>query len=132
MFSMIFKRKSDMKRSTLLFCLLSLALTAHAADSTTDAGLKEVQALGSLNGQALACGYAESASRIKTAIIQHAPKSRRYGAAFEEATNKAFLDQSRKEQSACPDGPSLNGQVDENTQRLQAAVPAPLTKQNQP
>lgn len=117
-----------MKRSALLLCFLSLALTAHAADSLTDAGLAEVQALGRINGLALACGYAETASRIKAVIIQHAPKSRRYGAAFEEGTNKAFLDQSRKEMTACPDGPTFNGQVDEATQRLQAAVPTHVTK----
>ena len=117
-----------MKRSALLLCFLSLALSAHAADSSTDAGLAEVRDLGRINGQALACDYAEAASRIKTAMIQHAPKSRRYGAAFEEATNKAFLDQARKEQTTCPDGPTLNGQVDEATQRLQAALPAPIPK----
>jgi len=117
-----------MKRSALLLCFLSFVLSAHAAVASTDAGLTEVQALGSINGQALACGYAETVSRIKTVIIQQAPKSRRYGAAFEEATNKAFLDQARKEQTTCPDGPTLNGQVDEATQRLQAAVPAPVTK----
>ena len=117
-----------MKRSALLLCFLSLALSARAADSLTDAGLTEVRDLGRINGQALACGYAETISRIKTVIIQHSPKSRRYGAAFEEATSKSFLDQSRKEQTTCPDGPTLSGQVDEATQRLQAALPAPETK----
>lgn len=117
-----------MKRFAFLLCFLSLALSARAADAPVDAGLADVRYLGRLNGQALACGYAETVSRIKTVIIQHAPKSRRYGAAFEEATNKAYLDQSRKEQTACPDGPTLNGRVDEATQRLQAAVPAPVAK----
>lgn len=117
-----------MKRSALLLCFLSFAFSAQAADSLTDAGLTEVQALGNINGQALACDYAETASRIKAVMIQHAPKSRRYGAAFEEATNKAFLDQSRKEQTTCPDGPTFNGQVDEATQRLQAVLPATETK----
>ena len=117
-----------MKRSALLLCFLSLSLSVRAAVASTDVGLTEVQALGSINGQALACGYAETVSRIKTVIIQQAPKSRRYGAAFEEATNKAFLDQARKEQTTCPDGPTLNGQVDEATQRLQAAVPATASK----
>ena len=115
-----------MKRSALLLCFLSVALSARAADSATDAGLTEVQALGSINGQALACGYTDTVSRIKTVIIQHAPKSRRYGAAFEEATNKSFLEQTRKEQTTCPDGPTLNAQVDEATQRLQTAVPTPV------
>lgn len=117
-----------MKRSALLLCFLSLTLPARAADLPADAGLTEVQAFGRINGQALACGYAETVSRIKAVIIQHAPKSRRYGAAFEEATNKAFLDQSRKEMTACPDGPTFNGRVDEATQRLLAAVPAAAAK----
>ncbi len=117
-----------MKRSALLLCFLSVALSASAADALTDAGLPEVQALGSLNGRSLACDFAETVSRIKAVMIEHAPKSRRYGAAFEEATNKAFLEQSRKEITTCPDGPTLNGQVDEATQRLQAALPAPVTK----
>jgi len=117
-----------MKRSALLLCFLGLALPARAADSSADAGLAEVRDLGRVNGQALACGYAETVSRIKAVMIYHAPKSRSYGAAFEETTNKAFLDQSRKEMTTCPDGPTLNGQIDEATQRLQVAVPAPATK----
>lgn len=117
-----------MKRFALLLCFLSLAPFARAADSPTDAGLVEVQALGNLNGQALACDYAETASRIKTVMIQHAPKSRRYGAIFEEATSKAFLDQTRKEKNTCPDGPTLSGQVDDAAQRLLAVLPAPETK----
>lgn len=114
-----------MPRSALLLCLLSITLSAHAATSSKDAGLAEVEALGLTNGLALACDYIETSSRIKVAIIQYAPKSRRYGAAFEEATNKAFLEQTRKELTTCPDGPTLNSQVDDATQRLQAAIPNP-------
>lgn len=117
-----------MLRSALILCLLSIALTAHAANSLTDAGLAEVEALGVTNGVALACDYIETSSRIKAVIIEYAPKSRRYGAAFEEATNKSFLDQTKKEPTTCPDGPTLNEQVDNATQRLQAAIPATVTK----
>ena len=117
-----------MKRSALLLCFLSLAPSARAADALTDAGLPEVRALGRINGQALACDYAETVSRIKVAMIQHAPKSRRYGAAFEEATHNAFLEQTRKEQTSCPDGPTFNEQVDGATQRLRAAIPASASK----
>ena len=112
-----------MKRFALLLCFLSSALTAHAAELAVDAGLSEVIDFGRLNGQVLACGYSDIAAQIKAAMIRLAPKSRRYGAAFEEATNEAFLAQSRKERNTCPDGPTLNGQVDEITQRLQAALP---------
>ncbi|MDD5241264.1 MAG: hypothetical protein PHG47_06020 [Sulfuricella sp.] len=115
-----------MKRFALLLCFLSFAPAIHAA--ATGAGLAEVRDLGRLNGQALACGYADTSARIKTTMIQHAPKARQYGAAFEEATNESFLAQSRQEQTACPDGPTLNGQVDETTRRLQAALPATAPK----
>ena len=104
------------------------AISAQAADAPADAGLAEVRDLGRLNGLALACGYADTAARIKTVIIQQAPKSRRYGAAFEEATNAAFLGQAKQDQATCIDGPTLTGQVDELAQRLQAALPPAAAK----
>lgn len=113
-----------MKRFALLLCFLGGALTGHAANSAADAGLAEVLELGRVNGQVLACGYMEAAARIKAAMIQFAPKSRRYGATFEEATNEAFLAQSRKERNTCPDGPTFAEQVEGLSQRLQAALPA--------
>lgn len=117
-----------MKRFALLLGFLSLALPVRAADSPADAGLAEIRDLGRLNGQALACDYADTAARIKTVMIQHAPKSRRYGAAFEEATNAAFLAQARKDQATCLDGPTLASQVEEVSQRLLAVFPAPVSK----
>lgn len=113
-----------MKRFALLLCSLSLALAVHAANSPADAGLAEVRDLGRLNGQALACAYTETAAQIKAVIIKFAPKSRRYGAVFEEATNEAYLAQSSKDQATCTDGPTLTQQVEEVSQRLQAAIPA--------
>lgn len=118
-----------MKRFTLLLCFLGLALSIHAANAASDIGLAEVRDLGRLNGQALACGYMDTATRIKADMIQHAPKARQYGTAFEETTNESFLTQSRQAQTTCPDGPTLNGQVDEATRRLQAALPATTAKQ---
>lgn len=116
-----------MKRLIPLLCLLG-AFNTQAAELAADAGLAEVRDLGRLNGQALSCSYAEAAARIKRVIIERAPKSRRYGAAFEESTNQAFLEQSRLEPSACPDGPTLSGKIDQATQRLQAAIPAAATR----
>lgn len=117
-----------MKRFTQLLCFLSLALSIHAANAATNAGLTEVRDLGRINGQALACGYPDAAARVKAAMIQHAPKSRQYGTAFEETTNESFLTQSRQAQTTCPDGPTLNAQIDDATQRLQAAIPASAPK----
>lgn len=117
-----------MKRFVLLLCTLSFALTAYAAESSVDAGLPEISDLGRLNGQVLACGYTDTAAQIKDVMIRLAPKSRRYGAAFEEATNEGFLAQSRKERNTCMDGPTFNSLVEEISRRLQAALPVAAAK----
>lgn len=112
------------KRLSLALCFLGFALSAAAADSAANAGLKEVRELGLLNGQALACSHNQVASRIKAIMIQHAPKSRRYGETFETATNEAFLAQVKKDQAVCQDGTALASQAEAVAARLQAAVPA--------
>lgn len=112
-----------MKRFALVLCFLGLALPA-AADSPADAGLAEVRDLGLLNGQALACAHTQAASRIKMIMIKHAPKSRRYGEAFEAATSEAFLAQVKKDQAACQDEPVLASQAEAVAARLLAAIPA--------
>lgn len=125
-FSIIFgtiKGKIYMKHSAVLLCLLSLALPAGAADSSADLGLTEIMELGRLNGQALACSQTEAVARIKALIIKLAPKSRRYGDAFEKATNEAYLVQAKEDQSTCQDGSALAGQVEEVAKRLQVAFP---------
>ena len=111
------------KQLALALCFLGLALPA-IADSSADAGLAEVRDLGLLNGQALACSHTQAAARIKTIMIQHAPKSRRYGEVFEVATNEAFLAQVKKDQAACQDGPALASQAEAVAERLLSAVPA--------
>ena len=117
-----------LKRISLMLYLLAFALTAHAADVPADAGLAEVRGLGSLNGEALACSHLAAASRIKSLIIKHAPKSRRYGEAFEAATSAAYLGQIKKGQDTCPDAAGISSQADELARRLQAAVPPELAQ----
>ncbi|MFA5241163.1 MAG: hypothetical protein WC029_11775 [Sulfuricella sp.] len=116
-----------MKRFALALCLLGLALPV-AADSHSDAGLAEVRDLGLLNGQALACSYKPAATRIKAVMIEHAPKSRRYGEVFESATNEAFLAQVKKDPAVCPDESALTSKAEDLTARLRAAVPAPASQ----
>lgn len=111
-----------MMRFAIVLCCLGLALPA-AADSSADAGLAEVRDLGLLNGQALACSHKQAAARIKAVMINHAPKSRRYGEAFEAATSQAFLSQVKKDPAACQDEQTLASQTEEVATRLVAAVP---------
>ena len=111
------------KRFALALSLFGFALSAAAADPVADPGLTEVRELGLLNGQALACSHTQVAGHIKTIMIEHAPKSRRYGEAFEAATNEAFLDQVKKDQAACQAGSALASQADAVAARLQAAGP---------
>lgn len=112
-----------MKRSAVLLCFLSLALPAGAADSPADLGMTEIMEMGRLNGQALACSHTEAVAKIKVLIIKLAPKSRRYGEAFETSTNEAYLAQAKEDPSTCLGGPALAGQVEEVAKRLQAAFP---------
>ena len=113
-----------MKQFALALCSLGFALSAAAADSSSDAGLAEVRELGRLNGQALACSYTPVASRLKAIMIQHAPKSRRYGEAFETATNQAFLAQTKSNQAVCEDATTFSRQAEVLAMRLQAVIPS--------
>ncbi len=107
-----------MKRFAVVLCVLGWSSVAYAAD----AGLAEVQALGRLNGQALACAQNENIARIKAVMIGYAPKSREYGATFERTTHESFLERSR-EQEACQDAPVIALQVEELASRLRALFP---------
>lgn len=110
-----------MKRFALLLCFAGFALPA-SAEVVVDPGLAEVVTLARLNGVALACSNPEVALRIKNAMIQHAPKSPRYGVSFEQVTSTSFLDQLKLGQGSCPDTPTLAGKVDETVAKLRSAV----------
>lgn len=107
-----------MKLLVALFGLCAFTAATHAADI----GLEEVQALGRLNGQALACAQGDNIRRIKTVMIEVAPKSRQYGAAFEQTTHEAFLQRSG-EQDACADEPVIALRVEELATRLRTMAP---------
>ncbi|WP_395692153.1 DeoR family transcriptional regulator, partial [Piscinibacter sp.] len=48
-----------------------------------EAGLLAIRALGGVNGQALACAETSVAARAKQLMLAHAPKTQRFGAAYE-------------------------------------------------
>ncbi|MGA8881402.1 MAG: hypothetical protein WB476_11050 [Azonexus sp.] len=106
--------------STLAATLLSLSMTqAFAADQGTAA----IEALGKVNGMALACQQPAIASRARNALVTGAPKTRASGELFENATNAAFLEQGKG--AVCPDTASFSKALGEAERNLQTAFPAP-------
>jgi hypothetical protein len=101
--------------------LLVLLANASAQDPA-EAGLKAIAKLAQVNGQALACDDRATAQRAKALMLSHAPKTARFGDAFETGTHEAFLAQTR--QGACPPGPALASRLDAIAAELQAALPA--------
>ena len=106
--------------SALAAALLSLSVfPAHAAESGTAA----IEAIGKINGMALACQQPAIANRARDAVTTTAPKTRANGEAFEDATSAAFLEQGKG--VVCPDTASFVKAVAEAEKKLQAAFPAP-------
>ncbi len=104
-------------------CLSTLAMhnLVHAAD--TERGLTLVTELAQVNGVALACQDLETVAKAKKLMLTHAPKTPRFGSAFEEATNASYLAQVRSA-PACPDVAQTGRKLDALAKRLQDALPA--------
>lgn len=109
-----------MKTRTVVALLALMACQAQGADG--DAALAVIGELGRANGQALACGEKAASARVKTLVLRHAPKTPRFGQAFEESTQKGFLAQV-KGQSSCPQAGALTDRLDTLAQRLGEVLP---------
>lgn len=108
-------------KNFLLIAALLLSAGPVLADPAV--GLDAIEDLGRLNGRALACGQMAVSGQVKALMIKHAPKTRRYGEVFEEATNAAYLAQGG-EQGNCPSPAEFASQRDQVATRLQTALPA--------
>lgn len=108
----------EKKWAWMLFGLL-VAATAQA-ENTVAPGIAEVQALGRLNGEALACKQMALVDRIRARIIYEAPKTREVGEAFEEATTARFLELGQKE-SACTDARTMAERIETASKAMRAA-----------
>ncbi len=115
-----------MKRlTTILLCGAMSVSTAAAAEAVTaSAALAAVRELGTVNGQALACGHRPAAVRAKSLMLAHSPRTFEYGNAFEEETNKAFTGQTRRPAEECPDASSLARRLDALAASLGRMLPA--------
>ena len=86
--------------------ILALLLSTFAQSSQAlDEGTAAVEALGRLNGIALACQQPALVARARNAVVTTAPKTRGYGEVFENATNASYLDQGKG--GKCPDAATL-------------------------
>ncbi len=108
---------------------MKLALAALATTLTLisptgfagDAGTAAIEALGKVNGIALACEQPAVASRARNALVTGAPKTRANGETFENATNAAYLEQGKG--AACPDAATLANLLGAAEKGLQSAFP---------
>lgn len=110
-----------MKARTTFAALATLLFVSGAALAAPDAGMADLSDLGRLNGQALACGQMQAVGEAKALMIKHAPKTRRYGEVFEEATNSGFLAQGKA--ATCPSPAELAERMGRLATRLQATLP---------
>jgi hypothetical protein len=110
------------RTNILLAVGLTYALLA-SAHAQADPGLQAINDLAQLNGQALACQDLKVAGRAKGLMLAHAPKTARFGNAFEEGTQQSYLAQLRNE-SDCPDTATLSTRLNTLAQRLQTNLPA--------
>ena len=108
-------------RCKLIAVLYGRTVSAVALASD-EAGLAAVRELGRLNGQTLACGQKNAASWIRVLMLNHAPKTRMYGEAYEEGTQETFLAHGKG--TPCPDSAELGARLDEAARRLKAVLPA--------
>ena len=109
---------------TIRTCLAIAVLSAPtlAAADNAEAGLALVKDLGGVNGLALACAEERVAARARELMLAHAPKTARFGAAYEEATNEAFNAQTRSGRP-CGDATALTARLNQLALRLGDALP---------
>ena len=79
-----------MKAQVLLLAALVAPVSSTGAD--LDVRYQSIGALGELNGIALQCRYLDQVRRMKQAVVASAPKERSFGLAFDQATNRSFLE----------------------------------------
>ncbi len=107
-------------RTTLLLLIAVSPAPTIAADA--EAGLLVIRALGSVNGQALACSEAAPAARAKQLMLAHAPKTQRFGAAYDEATQEAFTAQTRSGKP-CADATEFTARLNQLALQLSETLP---------
>jgi len=107
-------------------CLTSWAVLSPVQAADADQGLARVTELAQVNGQALACQDMDTVAKAKKLMLAHAPKTPRYGNAFEEATNASYLAQVRGT-APCPAAAAFASKLDALAKALQTDLPSTVT-----
>lgn len=106
--------------------LALLATAVHAmpvvAQPETEAALAAVRALARVNGQALACQDHAAARRAKALMLAHAPKTARFGDAYESVTQQSYL-ATTQANPPCAEPAERARQLDTLTRELQTLLP---------
>ncbi len=111
------------RRAAGTFALLLAAGNLQAAGPSLQRST--VERLGTVNGRALACGYADLVARTREIVIAGADKTRDTGELFENATQAAFLAMGR-EGGACPPREALAAALELAARPLATALPHQL------
>jgi hypothetical protein len=104
-------------------CLTSWAVLSPVQAAEADQGLTRVTELAQVNGQALACQDMDTVAKAKKLMLAHAPKTPRFGSAYDEATNASYLAQVRGT-APCPDAAAFASKLDTLAKALQTDLPA--------
>lgn len=110
---------------------LTTTLAEPPEPKPLDLGVAEVETLGTLNGQALACRDFDGSKAVKDLVIRRVPKSRRFGIIFETATNAGFLAQSQSGAPCPPEAQRAARLTDLETQ-LRQIFPLEASAQDGP
>ena len=115
-------------RTLIALGLAQMLLVAPVhAQAPLELALQVVGELAQVNGQALACQELKIAARAKSLMIAHAPKTARFGEAYEVGTQHSYSAQVNGA-AACPDNTALTKRLDALAQRLHTALPIPLSE----
>ena len=105
-----------------LACTL-LAPAQAQTPSPIELGLQAIVELAQVNGQALACQEMKAAGRAKNIMIAHAPKTARFGNAYETGTQQSYAAQIGGA-TDCPSSAALTAKLDMLAQQLKISLPA--------
>jgi len=100
--------------------VLAIGLAAAPAAAVTEAQFDTIGTLGELNGVALHCKYLGETRRMKQALIETLPKRRELGLAFDEVTNRSFVE-FIDAGLACPSSVDFSRKVDSAIEALKEA-----------